>query len=125
MRLGRIYFVRRIGMATNGNTLSKPGIKGDNWRPYKTRWLSKSVTNKLWRSKRALLGALLLASSAVALTSFSVQRAMRPAPSIVPVVTSASTANAASTTNGAIVAYEPPATSIPLTKLREYVYAGD
>ena len=83
-----------------------------------TRWLSKSAIPKLWRGKRALLVVLLLASSAAALTSPGVWRAVRPAPSLAPV-------NAASSTSGAVKAYEPPATTNPpLTKLREYVYAG-
>jgi hypothetical protein len=52
------------------------------------------------------------------LTSLGVRLAIRPATSVAPVI-------AASATGGAINAYEPPATTNPpLTKLREYVYAG-
>ena len=105
-------------MATNGNTFSRSGIKGNKLRSFKTRRLSKGAISKIWRSRRALLVVLLLASSAAALTSLGVRRAIRPAPSLAPV-------NAASATSGAVNAYEPPATTNPpLTKLREYVYAG-
>jgi hypothetical protein len=112
------YLVRRIGMATNSKTMSKPGIKGNKWHHFKTHWLSKIAIPKPWRSRRALLVVLLLATSAAALTTLGVWRAVRPAPSLAPV-------NAASATGGAIKGAEPPATTNPpLTKLREYVYAG-
>ena len=105
-------------MATNGNTFSRSGIKGNKLRSFKTRRLSKGAISKIWRSRRALLVVLLLASSAAALTSLGVRRAIRPAPSLAIV-------NAASATGGSVNAYEPPATTNPpLTKLREYVYAG-
>jgi hypothetical protein len=105
-------------MATNGNTFTRSGIKGNKLRSFKTRRLSKGAISKIWRSRRALLVVLLLASSAAALTSLGVRRAIRPASSLAPV-------NAASANSGAAKAYEPPATANPpLTKLREYVYAG-
>jgi RHS repeat-associated protein len=105
-------------MATNGNTLGKSGIKGNKLRPFKTLRFSKSAISKIWRNKRALLVVLLLASSAAALTSLGALRAVRPAPSL-------DTVNASSSTGGAVKAYEPPPTPLPpLTKLREYVYAG-
>jgi hypothetical protein len=108
----RIYLVRRICMATNDNTFSKSSIKGNKLRPFKTRWLSNGAISKLWRSKRAFLVVLLLASSAVALVSLGIRRAIRPAPSL-------------ATVNAAVKSSEPPATiDLPLTKLREYVYAG-
>jgi hypothetical protein len=105
-------------MATNGNTFSKSGIKGNKLRSFKTRRLSKGAISKIWRSRRVLLVVLLLASSAAALTSLGIRRAIRPAPRL-------ATVNAASAAGGAVKAYEPPATTNPpLTKLREYVYAG-
>ncbi len=112
-------------MAANSNTSSKSGAKGNKWRPFKTHWLSKIAVHKLWRSRRILLVVLLLASSAAALTSLGVRRAIRPTPSLAPIATSAGHVNAAWAANSAIKASEPPATSNPpLTKLREYVYAG-
>jgi hypothetical protein len=103
-------------MAKNNNMLSKSGIKGNKWHLFKTHWLSKSAISRLRRSKRALLVIVLLASSAAALTSLGVWRAIRPTPSLAHGATAASPANKAS---------EPPATvDPPLTKLREYVYAG-
>ena len=93
-------------MATNGNTFSKSGIKGNKLRSFKTRRLSKGAISKIWRSRRALLVVLLLASSAAALTSLGVRRAIRPAPSLAIV-------NAASATGGSVNAYEPPATTNP------------
>src|SRR5262245_39683453 len=105
-------------MATNGNTFGRSGIKGNKLRSFKTRRLSKGAISKIWRSKRALLVVLLLASSAAALTSLGVRRAVRPAARL-------ATVNASSSTGGAVKAYEPPATiNPPLTKLKEYVYAG-
>jgi RHS repeat-associated protein len=66
-------------MATNGNTFGESSIKGNKRRPFKTRWLSKSAIHKLQRSRRILLvlAALLLASSAAALTSLAIWRAMQ------------------------------------------------
>jgi RHS repeat-associated protein len=105
-------------MATNGNTFGKSGIKGNKLRPFKTLRLNKGAIPKIWRSKRALLVVLLLASSAAALTSLGALRVVRPAPSL-------ATVNASSSTGGAVKAYEPPPTPLPpLTKLKEYVYAG-
>src|SRR5262245_21174932 len=105
-------------MATNGNTFGKSGIKGNKLRSFKTHRLSKGAISKIWRSRRAMLVVLLLASSAAALTSLGVRRAVRPTPSL-------ATVNASSSTGGAVKASEPPAiTNPPLTKLREYVYAG-
>jgi len=34
-------------MATNGNTLSKSGIKGNKWHLFKTYWFNKSAISKL------------------------------------------------------------------------------
>src|SRR5262245_1795537 len=100
-------------MATNSNMLSKSGTKGNKRRHFKTHWLSMSAIPRLRHSKRALLVVVLLASSAAALTSLGVWRAVRSAPGLAPVH---------STPSGAIVA--PATTNPPLTKLREYVYAG-
>ena len=79
-----------------------------------TRRLGKSAIPKLWCGKRALLVIVLLASSAAALTSLGVWRAVRTAPSLAHGATSASRVNAAS----------PATTDTPYTKLKEYVYAG-
>jgi hypothetical protein len=109
---------QRIGASANSNTFSKSDINGNKWRHFKTRWLGKSVIPNLWRSKRLILVVLLLATSAAALTTLGAWRAVRPAPSL-------ATVNAASATGAAIKGAEPPATTNPpLTKLREYVYAG-
>src|SRR5262249_18006646 len=86
-----------------------------------TSWLSKSALHKLWHSKRAFLVVLLLASSAAALTSFGVWRAVRPTPSLAHGAVAAP-ANGALATSGA--AGTPATADLPLTKLREYVYAG-
>jgi RHS repeat-associated protein len=103
-------------MATNSNMLSKSGAKGNKWHHFKTHWFIKSAISKLRRSKRALLVVLLLASSAVALASVGIWRAVRPTPSLAHGATAASPANKAS---------KPPATTdSPFTKLKEYVYAG-
>jgi len=105
-------------MATNDNMLSKSGIKGNKWHHFKTPWFSKSAISKLRRSKRALLVVLLLASSAVALASLGIWRAVRPTPSLASM-------NAASTTGAAVKSSASPATADPpFTKLKEYVYAG-
>jgi len=79
-----------------------------------TRWLSKSAIPKLRSNKRALLVVVLLASSAAALTSLGVWRAVRSASGLAHGVTSASCVNVAS----------PATTDPPFTKLKEYVYAG-
>jgi RHS repeat-associated protein len=63
-------------MATKGITLSKSSIKGNRRRSFKTGLLSKSAISKLRLSRRALVVVLLLASSAVALTSLGIRRAM-------------------------------------------------
>src|SRR5882672_58639 len=63
-------------MATNTRTSSKSITRGSNRRLFKTDWLSRSALPNLWRSKRALLAVLLLTSSAVALTSLGIRRAM-------------------------------------------------
>src|SRR6266511_1821746 len=103
-------------MATNDNMLSKSGIKGNKWHHFKTPWFSKSAISKLRRSKRALLVVLLLASSGVALASLGIWRAVRPTPSLAHGATAASPANNASVLQ--------TTADLPLTKLREYVYAG-
>src|SRR5262245_43064012 len=112
-------------MATNGNTSSKFGtVQGAvaTWHPFKTRWLSKSVIPKLWRSKRALLVVLFLASSAVALTTLGVQWAIKPTPSLASGAVAANPTSVSSATSGG--AGTPATADVPLTKLREYVYAG-
>src|SRR5262245_49401616 len=107
-------------MAMNGNTFSRSGIKGNKWRQFKTRWVGKIAISKHWRSGRALLVVLMLASSVAALTSLGVRRAIRIRPTPSP-----ASVNAASATGGGVKTSEPPATTNPpLTKLREYVYAG-
>src|SRR5262245_60052144 len=103
-------------MATNDKMLSKSGIKGNKRRHFKTHLFITSAITKLRRSKRALSVVLLLASSAVALASVGNWQAVRPTPSLAHGAIVASPANKAA---------EPPATAdLPLTKLREYVYAG-
>jgi RHS repeat-associated protein len=104
---------RLSSWVSKSNTLSKSSAKGNKRRHFRTHWLSMSAIPKLWRSKRALLVVVLLASSAVALTSLGAWRAVRSVPGLAPVH---------STPSGAIVA--PATTNPPLTKLREYVYAG-
>jgi hypothetical protein len=105
-------------VATSCNTLSKTGVNGNKWHLFQARWFSKSAISNLRRSKRALLVIVLLASSAAALASLGFWRTVRPASRLAPV-------NAASAVGGAVKTYEPPATTNPpLTKLREYVYAG-
>jgi RHS repeat-associated protein len=105
-------------MAINGNTFNKSSIRGSKLRPFKKRWRSSGAISKLRHSRRALLIVLLLTSSAVALASLSVWRAIKPAPSLASV-------NAASTTNAAVKSSALPATTDPpFTKLKEYVYAG-
>ena len=105
-------------MAINGNTFNKSSIKGSKLRPFKKRWRSSGAISKLRHSRRALLIVLLLTSSAVALASLSVWRAIKPAPSLASV-------NAASTTGAAVKSSASPATTDPpFTKLKEYVYAG-
>src|SRR5262245_30293678 len=101
-------------MATNSNMLSKSGTKGNKRRHFKTHWLSMSAISKLRRSKSALLVVVLLASSAAALTSLGVWRAVGATPSLASGAVAASPANVAS----------PATADLPLTKLREYVYAG-
>jgi RHS repeat-associated protein len=64
-------------VAKNNNTMSKSGNGENKWRYFKTRWLGKSAVSKLPRSRRAMLVVLLLASSAAALTSLGVRRAMQ------------------------------------------------
>jgi hypothetical protein len=109
-------------MATGNDTSSKTSVKRNKWRSFKMRRLGKTAIPKLWRSKRSLLMVLLLASSAAALTSLGVRLAIRPASSLASVATSASPVNVAPATGGSIKT--PPPTNRPLTKLREYVYAG-
>src|SRR5262245_22613958 len=109
---------RLSSWVSNSNTSSKSSGNGNKRHSFKARWFGKSALSKLPRNKPVLLMVLLLASSAAALTSLGVRRAVRPAPSL-------ATVNAASSTGGAVKGYEPPAvTNPPLTKLREYVYAG-
>jgi len=79
-----------------------------------TRWLNKNAIPNLWRSKRALLVVLLIASSAAALTSLGIRWVIRPTPSLAHGATSASPVNVAS----------PATVDAQLTKLKEYVYAG-
>jgi len=105
---------RLSSWVSKSNTLSKSSARGNKRRHFKTHWLSKSAISKLRRSKRALLVVLLLASSAVALASLGVWRAVTPAPSLAHGATSAGRVNAAS----------PATTDPPFTKLKEYVYAG-
>jgi RHS repeat-associated protein len=100
-------------LAKNNNTLSKSGNGENKWRYFKTRWLGKSAVSKLPRSRRALLVVLLLASSAAALTSLGIRQAIKPAPSFAHVARSGSPVNVAQATGNA-----------PLTKLKEYVFAG-
>jgi RHS repeat-associated protein len=109
---------RLSSWVSKSNTLSKSGANGNKRRPFKTRRLGKSALHKFPRNKRVLFAILLLASSAAALASIGVRRVVRPEPSLAHV-------NAASAAGGAVKAYEPPATTNPpLTKRREYVYAG-
>ena len=70
---------RLSSWVSNINTLSNSGANGNKRRPFKTRWLGKSVLPKPSRNKRVLLAVLLLASSAAALTSLGVRRAVRGA----------------------------------------------
>src|SRR6266498_1721536 len=107
---------RLSSWVSKSNTLSKSSARGNKRRRFKTHWLSKSAISKLRRSKRALLVVLLLASSAVALASLGVWRAVRPTPSLAHGATAASPANNASVLQ--------TTADLPLTKLREYVYAG-
>jgi len=109
-------------MSTNSNTSSKTSVKRNKWRSFKIDRIRKASIPKLWRSRRALLVVLLLASSAAALTSLGVRRAIRPASSLAHGATSASPVNAATAAGGSVQT-APPA-NLPLTKLREYVYAG-
>jgi hypothetical protein len=109
-------------MATDNNTSSKTIVKRNKWRSFKMRRLGKTAIPKLWRSKRAFLVVLLLASSASALTSLGVRLAIRPASSLASVATSAGRVNIATATGGSI--QTAPTSNLPLTKLREYVYAG-
>ncbi|MGN6717605.1 MAG: BACON domain-containing protein, partial [Candidatus Binatia bacterium] len=98
---------------SNSNTSSKSSGKGNKRHSFKARWFGKSALSKLPRNKRALLVVLLLASSAVALASLGILRAVKSAPSVAP---------AATTTGGAPVSLT--IADLPLTKLKEYVYAG-
>jgi RHS repeat-associated protein len=107
---------RLSSWVSNSNKLnhSKSGAKENKQSRFITRRLGKIALPKLPRGKRVLLFAvLLLSSSAAVLTSLGIQQAMRPAPSLAHVSTSESPVNVPQATGGA-----------PLTKLREYVYAG-
>ena len=68
---------RLSSWVSNSNTLSKSGSKGNKRRPFKTRRLGKIALPKLQRNKRVLLVVLLLASSATALASLGIRRAMQ------------------------------------------------
>jgi RHS repeat-associated protein len=102
---------------SDSNTSGKSSAKGNKRRSFKTRWPGKSHLSNLSRNKRVLLVVLLLASSAAALTSLGVWRAVRSEPNLAH-------ANAASAHSGSTVNVASATSNPPLTKLREYVYAG-
>ncbi|HKQ89880.1 MAG TPA: hypothetical protein VJZ77_04290, partial [Blastocatellia bacterium] len=68
---------RLSSWVSNSNTLSKPNAKENKRRTFKTHLLGNRALLKLWHSKRALLVVALLASSAAALTSLGIRRAMQ------------------------------------------------
>src|SRR5262245_4738747 len=107
---------RLSSWVSNSNTSSKSSGNGNKRHSFKARWFGKSALSKLPRNKSVLLAVLLLASSAVALASLGIWRAVRPTSSLAHGATAASPANKASKS--------PATTDPPFTKLKEYVYAG-